>query len=197
MAIHSINFGDMGINMSNPTNDSGGFWSTIGHEVQDIFGGLFGTTGFRNREFKRNETAQNNQLMRDLYFQDQANAFNSSEAQKQRDFEERMSSTAYQRAVADMKKAGINPIMALGSPSSTPSGASASSSGGRSSNPYRGSGGSQFLGTLISVLGGMYTVGAKNATAMALGHLKNDTGFKMLQLQRDNNMMKSMIRKKF
>ena len=61
--------------------------------------------------------------------QQQANAFTASEAQKQRDWETQMSNTAYQRQVADMRAAGVNPAMAMSGSSgaSTPSGASAAS----------------------------------------------------------------------
>lgn len=58
-------------------------------------------------------------------------AFNSAEAQKQRDWQEYMSNSAHQREMADMQEAGLNPILSSGGTgASVNSGATASSSGG-------------------------------------------------------------------
>ena len=64
----------------------------------------------------------------DFYSQNQANKSNERSAQRQMDFQKQMSNTAYQRAVTDMKSAGLNPALMYGS------GSAAQTPGGSSSN---------------------------------------------------------------
>lgn len=62
------------------------------------------------------------------YLQRDSQRFNAAESRAQRDWSERMSNTQYQRAADDLEKAGLNRILALGSPAGVPHGATASSS---------------------------------------------------------------------
>ena len=61
--------------------------------------------------FNAAQTAMANQFSSDMF--ERAMSFNAEEAQKNRNWQERMMSTAYQRAVGDMEKAGLNPILAV------------------------------------------------------------------------------------
>lgn len=100
-------------------------WQTFTTAVGNMFNNVNGTT--ENNAFNAEEA-------------EKARAFNSAEAAKDRNWQEYMSNTAYQRQVADMEAAGLNPASINGDGASTPQGSRASGGAQASATAGHGSG---------------------------------------------------------
>lgn len=161
-------FGNNAIIGGNPTMNSlnQGIINTSSKGVnRDWFSANFGGADeIAYEDWMRSELSQDNQLQRDLYFQSKSNAFNASEAQKQRDYDREMRDTSYTSMINQLKDAGINPVLAVQHGASYAGGTSASSSGGRTSNRNLGDGFvangiGQLLGVALSLGAGLISNG--------------------------------------
>lgn len=150
----SAGFNEDTLDTSNDTPKDYGF----GEYLEGLFASQ-GAENEANRVYNSAEAALNRQ-------------FQSHEAQIQRDWYEAMSNSAYQRSVADMKKAGINPILAY------QNGGAASSGTGipaGSAAAYTATGGDRLSDILVGVADVVSAVSGASAS-------KIDKAFKIFRM---------------
>lgn len=151
-------------------------YEPYGNTYRGIFGSWFNKGDIDIEDYIRDQQSRMNDHVLNKEILDIGNQFTAAENQKQRDFEERLASTSYQRAVEDLKRAGLNPILAYsnGGADSPSFGVSTQSSTPNMRSGYNSSAGSgsaegSLLKTIVDIIGLFYGKGSKPKKTRAIG----------------------------
>lgn len=131
----------------------------------------FNAANIAREDFQRGELSAQNAYYRELDLLQRAQSFNAAEAQKARDHAEYLANTEYSRMIADLKRNGLNPILAFSqggasSPITSPASVGTPSAPvGRNRNVGSSSGDtSGLIGSILKLVGAILTKDAGKIT---------------------------------
>jgi len=127
-------------------------WDAIASVASNIFG-----SGVQHQTNQSNEWIAARGTEANMAESARNREFQASQTSAQQAFQERMSNTAHQRAAADMRAAGLNPMLALQNQASSPSGASAGGSQAQAQTSYAKA--PEYSGLFSNALDAMQKVG--------------------------------------
>lgn len=145
--------------------------------ISDLYD-LYNRSVSEDREWNAEQAATNRKYQTEQ--NNIAMAYNSAEAQKNREWQEQMSSTAVQRQVADMKAAGINPVLAAKSLGASSGSGSAGSISAQSGSMATSS------SSLASILGSTIQSIISANTSLTKTVLDNENDIKIKQMDVDS-----------
>lgn len=142
----SASSGSSGSSGSLPSNNSSSSASEsltpgANDDILSYLGGLFSSVG-ENAALDRSYNSAQAEINRQ---------FQAHEAEKQRRWYEEMSATSYQRAMSDLRKAGLNPILAYSQGGAATSGTAVPSGSAASHSTSGGDTLTSVLGVLVSL----------------------------------------------
>lgn len=165
------------------TGNSGAALESLSANLSSNFSELFDLI---SKNTDKNNVWSAAQAQKQMDFQERmqgiAMDFNSLEAAKNRDWQEMMSNTAHQREIADLKAAGLNPILSAsgGNGAAVTSGATAAGAAtpsGAKADPDQSANGAlaSIYGALISAQTQMYNANLSAKTNLAMAQMQQET----------------------
>lgn len=178
------------------TGSSAAGLQSVSAALSSGFGDLFDLI---SKNTDKNNAWSAAQAQKQMDFQERmqqiAMDFNSLEAGKNRDWQEYMSNTAHQREVADLKAAGLNPVLSAsgGNGAAVTSGATAAGAAvpsGAQADPDQSMNGAlaSIYGAMISAQTQMYNANLSAKTNLAMAEMQRETSMYGAQLAANASM---------
>lgn len=178
------------------TGNSAAGLQSVSAALSSGFGDLFDLI---SKNTDKNNAWSAAQAQKQMDFQERmqqiAMDFNSLEAGKNRDWQEYMSNTAHQREVADLKAAGLNPVLSAsgGNGAAVTSGATAAGAAtpsGAKADPDQSANSAMasIYGALISAQTQMYNANLSAKTNLAMAEMQRETSMYGAQLAANASM---------